>query len=223
MKAFAAPRPRGPRTLMRRPARARLSTGRAWAAIIASAALAMFAAACDGSPSYPGAGGSPSASGPAITPSAIAYSHCMRSHGVPNFPDPADSGQVPKTSAQLLGVSSTRLQAAQTACRHLYPASGEAVLTKNSLGQCEETGACPQALAQAAMSALRAYAQCMRSRGLPTWPDPTVDSEGRPGFNLLHVQGFNPNSAQTSNIMQQCYQAMPVRVPVPVTAPGGPG
>ncbi len=237
MKAIAAPRPRGPRTLaaeagttssirlMRRPPRARLSTGRARAAIIASAALAMFAAACDGSPSSPGAGGSPSESGSAITPSAIAYSHCMRSHGVPNFPDPADGGQVPKTSAQLLGVSSTQLQAAQAACRHLYPASGEAggVLTKNSLGQCEETGDCPQALVQAAMTALRAYAQCMRSHGLPTWPDPTLDSEGRPGFNLLHVQGFNPNSAQTSNIMQQCYQAMPVRVPVPVTAPGGPG
>jgi hypothetical protein len=196
-----------------------------WLIILAAAAMVLLAVACSSSPSSPGGGGSPSASGSANPPSAIAYSHCMRSHGVPNFSDPPSSGQVPKTSAQQLAVSSSQLQAAQTACRHLYPDNGEGggVLTKDSLGECEETGDCPQALVQAAMTALRIYAQCMRSHGLPTWPDPTLDSEGRPGFNLLHAQGFNPNSSQTSNIMQECYQAMPERVPVPVTAPGGPG
>jgi hypothetical protein len=149
----------------------------------------------------------------------------MRSRGVPNFPDPPSTGQVPKTTPQLLGVSSIQLQAAQTACRPLYPDNGEAgrVLTRDSLGQCEETGDCPQALVQSAMTALRTYAQCVRSHGLPSWPDPALDSEGRPGFNLLHVQGFNPNSPQTSNIMQECYRVMPGGVPVPVIAPGGPG
>ena len=73
------------------------------------------------------------------------------------------------------------------------------------------------------MTALRAYARCMRSHGVPNWPDPTLDSEGRPGFNLLHVLGFDPNSSQTSNIMQECYHVMPGGVPVPVTAPGSPG
>ncbi len=147
----------------------------------------------------------------------------MRSHGVPNFPDPPSNGQVPKTSAQLLGVSSSELQAAQTACQHLYPNGSGGVLNKGSIGQCEETGDCPQALVQSAMTALRAYARCVRSHGLPTWPDPTIDSEGRPGFNLLHVQGFDPNSSQTSNTMQECYRVMPGGVPVPVIAPGGPG
>jgi hypothetical protein len=73
------------------------------------------------------------------------------------------------------------------------------------------------------MTALRTYARCMRSHGAPTWPDPTIDSEGRPGFNLLHVTGFDPNSSQTSNVMQACYHVMPGGVPVPVIAPGGPG
>jgi hypothetical protein len=43
------------------------------------------------------------------------------------------------------------LAAAQTACRHLYPDNGEGsgVLTKESLGECEETGDCPQASVQA--------------------------------------------------------------------------
>jgi hypothetical protein len=191
--------------------------------VILAAALVLLMAACS-SPSAPG-GGSPGAAGPAHAPSAIAYSRCVRAHGVPNFPDPRSTGQVPKTSAQLLGVSSSQLQAAQAACEHRYPSgsSSREVLTKSSLGQCEETGDCPQALVQATMTALRAYAQCMRARGLPAWPDPTIDSEGRPGFNLLHVQGFNPNSAQTSNIMQDCYHVMPGGAPVPVTAPGAPG
>jgi hypothetical protein len=211
--------------VMRRSRPARPRPARAAAAIIATAALALLAAACGGSPSSTGSGGSPGAGGSANSPSAIAYSLCMRSHGVPKFPDPAGTGQVPKTSAQLLGVSSSQLQAAQTACQHLYPDNGGSggVLSKDSLGQCEETGDCPQALVQAAMTALRTYARCMRSDGVPAWPDPTLDSEGRPGFNLLHVQGFNPNSSQTSNVMQGCYHVMAGGVPVPVTAPGGPG
>jgi hypothetical protein len=143
---------------------------------------------------------------------------------VPDFRDPSSNGQVPKASPQQLGVSSSLLQSAQTACQHLYPNYGGSggVLTKDSLGQCEETGDWPQELVQAAMPAMRTYARCMRSHGLPNWPDPTIDSEGRPGFNLLHVLGFDPNSSQTSNIMQECYHVMPGGVPVPVIAPGAP-
>jgi hypothetical protein len=203
----------------RRPRRARTT-----AAVIVAAGLALLAAACS-SASSAGSGGSSSAAASAGSASAIAYSGCIRSHGVPDFPDPASNGQVPKVDAPRLGVSSSRLQVAQAACQHLYPNSGGpgGVLTKNSLGQCEETGECPQALVQAAMTAMRTYARCMRSHGAPTWPDPTIDSEGRPGFNLLHVTGFDPNSSQTSNVMQECYHVMPGGVPVPVIAPGGPG
>jgi hypothetical protein len=195
------------------------SAARALLAMIAVAFLALLAA-CGSSAA--GSGGSANGSGSAGSPSAVAYSHCMRSHGVPNYPDPSGNGQVPKTSAQLLGVSNSQFQAGQTACQHLYPTNGSSggVLTKSSIQQCEETGECPQALVQAAMSALRTYAKCVRSHGLPTWPDPTLDSEGRPGFNLLHVTGFDPNSSQTSNIMQECYHVMPGGVPVPVIAPG---
>ena len=194
------------------------------AAIIAAAAVAVLAG-CSGSPSSAGSGGSTSAEGSASSPSAVAYSHCMRSNGVPNFPDPPSSGGVPKTSSQQLGVSSSQLQAAQTACRDLYPTSGGSggALTKDSLGQCEETGDCPQALVQQAMTALRTYARCMRSHGVPNWPDPTIDSEGRPGVNLVAITGTNWNSPQISNKMQECYHVMPGGVPVPVIAPGGPG
>ena len=43
---------------------------------------------------------------------------------MPNFPDPRSNRRVPKTSAQLLGISSSQLQAAQTACQRLYPNNG---------------------------------------------------------------------------------------------------
>jgi hypothetical protein len=218
--------------VMRRPRRAWPPAARTAAAVIATAALVLLAAACSSSPSHTGSGGSSTGSGAstnaggsASSGAAITYSQCMRSHGVPNFPDPPSNGQVPKASTQLLGVSTSRLQAAQTACQHLYPNNGGSggVLTKDSIGQCEETGDCPQALVQAAMTALRTYARCMRSHGVPNWPDPTIDSEGRPGFDLLHTQGFDPNSSQTSNIMHECYHVMPGGVPAPVTAPGSPG
>lgn len=61
--------------------------------------------------------------------------------------------------------------------------------------QCEETGDCPQAMVQRVPDGMRRPALCLRSHGVPNWPGPTVDSEGRPGFNLLHVPGFNPEFA----------------------------
>ena len=188
----------------------------------AIAAIPIALAACS-SLSAAGSGSPSKAATPASARSAVVYSRCMRSHGVPSFPDPSASGLVPKADPQALGVSSTALQSAQRTCARFYPSRGSGVLTKDSIGQCEETGDCPPALVQAAMNALRAFARCMRSHGLPGWPDPTIDSEGRPEVNLLHVQGFDPNSAQTSNIMPKCYHVMPGGAPVPVIAPGRPG
>jgi hypothetical protein len=66
--------------------------------IIATAALAVLTAACGGNPAS--AGGSSSPGGPATPPSAVAYSACARSHGMPNFPDPPSGGGIAKASAQ---------------------------------------------------------------------------------------------------------------------------
>ena len=204
--------------VLRRSSRARPPTSRITAAIIATGALVVLVAACS-SPSS--AGGSPAAAGSATSSSAVAYSHCMRSHGVPNFPDPSSSGLVPKADPQELGVSSSQLQAAQRACQHLYPTNGGAI--RASLMQCEETGDCPQAMVQRVMNGMRMLTRCMRSHGVPNWPDPTVDSEGRPGFNLLHVNGFDPSSPQIDHKLQECEHEMPGGAPVPLIRPGGPG
>jgi hypothetical protein len=160
------------------PAAARTS-----AAIIATAALALLAAACSsGSPSSAGTGGSPTAGQSASSPSAVAYSACMRSNGVPSFPDPGSNGQVPKGDAQRFGVSSSQLQAAESACQRLYPTNGGSF--QQLIQECETTGDCPQAVVQQALNVMREYARCMRSHGVPNWPDPTIDSEGRPFFNV---------------------------------------
>ena len=147
------------------------------AAIIAATALALLAA-CGGSSSSTGSGGTPNAGQAASSPSAVAYSHCIRSHGVPNYPDPGSDGALPKGDAQQFGVSSSQLQAAETDCQNLYPANDGAIQ------QCETTGDCPQAVVQQALTIMREYARCMRSHGVPRWPDPTLDSEGRPSFDV---------------------------------------
>jgi hypothetical protein len=118
----------------------------------------------------------------------------MRSHGVPGFPDPASNGALPKTSAQALGVSDSRFEAAQSSCQHLLPVAAS---SQQQAQQCLQAGDCPQALVQQMLTADRAFARCMRSHGVPSWPDPTTDSEGRPVFNLVpagitHSQTHSP-------------------------------
>ena len=206
---------------MRRPRRASPPAARSAAAIIATAALGLLAAACSGSPSSAVSDGSPAARGSAASPSAVAYSACMRSHGVPNYPDPGSGGAIAKADAQQLGVSSSQLQAAQRSCQHLYPTNGGTLGA--SLRQCEETGNCPQAMVHQVVNSMLAFSRCMRSHGVPNWPDPTVDSEGRPGFNLVAIHGTDWNGPLIQNKIYECEHVMPAGGGVPAIYPGGPG
>ena len=144
-------------------------------------ALASLAAGCAGSNS-PGAAGGGSPTNVASA-SAVAYSNCMRQHGVPNYPDPDSRGNLPKGKAQDFGVSDSQYQAAERACQHLLPNSGGS-LSAASLTKClmNGDGDCPARLVQQALTEGRTFAQCMRNDGVPNWPDPTVDSTGRPSF-----------------------------------------
>ena len=182
--------------VIRRPRRARPRPARTAAAIIAFAAVALLAAACSDSPS------------PA-SQKALAYSRCMRSHGAPKYPD-ASSGNalpsgLPKVDPQRLGVSSSQYHAAQQACAHLL-----------------NGGQMSQSQSQRDLRAMLGFARCMRSHGVPTWPDPTYDSAGW-GFNLVHVHGFDPNSPQIDHKMSECSQMLPAGVGVPLSRPGRPG
>jgi hypothetical protein len=167
----------------RRPGRARPPTARIAAAIVVTTALALLAAACSASPSSTAAGGLPNAGDSSSSPSAVAYSGCMRSHGVPSYPDPSD-GQLPKGGAQAFGVSSSVFSAAQSACQNLLPDAGS---FQEQASQCTLAGDCPPAVAQQMMTIDRKFAQCMRSHGAPDWPDPTLGLQGNPVFDLTEV------------------------------------
>jgi hypothetical protein len=176
-----------------------------FAALLATVAL--LVTACGGSPSS--TGGSPDAGGSANSPSAVGYSHCIRSHGVPNYPDPPNSGTLPKTSAQQLGVSNSQLQAAQRTCQHLLPATGGSLSA--SFEQCVATGDCPQALVQQVMNKMRKFALCMRSHGVPNWPDPTIGRGGAPFFNGS-AHGIDDHSPRIRTKIGECERVTPAPV-----------
>jgi hypothetical protein len=151
--------------------RVRRRTWRKWpasvrtaAAIIGTASLVLLAAACGGSPSSAGSStgsGGASTAGRTTSSQLLAFARCVRSHGVANYPDPNSSGKLPTATPQQLGVSSAQYQAAQNACQHLLP---------NGAG-----GPTP-AQVQQQRNSLLPYARCMRTHGVPNFPDP--DSRG---------------------------------------------
>jgi len=161
-------------------------------------AVLVLLGACGGSRS-PGArgGGSPNNSASA---SAVAYSACMRSHGVPDYPDPEPDGNLPKGNAQAFGVSDSQYQTAERACQYSLPSTNTTFAA--SLTQCLETGDCPPAVVQQALTEGRKFAQCMRSRGVPNWPDPTIDSMGRPSFNATGA-GISIDSTRSSQMLSK--------------------
>jgi len=113
-------------------------------------AVGLLTSACGGGG---GAGGDPEST-------ALAYSRCMRSHGVPNFPDPV-AGPNGITFANI-GPNSPQLQRAEHACKSILPASSGG----------------SQAIPPAQQAAYLRWAACIRARGLPNFPDPTFDSSG---------------------------------------------
>jgi hypothetical protein len=143
------------------------SSSAAAAAAVATAGLALLAAACGGSPaghvaqlgSATTESTTNSSAAPAQQNGAVAFARCMRSHGVPNYPDPTSSGLV-KESLQQLGVSGSRFQAAQSACRHLLPNGGQPP---------------SQAQVQRVRAQALQFSRCVRNHGVPNFPDPASD------------------------------------------------
>lgn len=196
----------GSTRVIRRPRRAWPPTAHTAAAIIATAVLALPAAAAGSGPSSSAGGGSAAARGPALSQStntqqALAYSHCMRSHGVSKFPDPTSSGAIPKVSLQQLRVSSSQFPAAQKACQDLLPPGTDDQFP-------------PGEVQQLLIGMLR-FSHCMRSHGVPNWPDPTTDSEGRPIFPLA-AAGISRQQAKSPRITHaggDCQHLLPPALP----------
>lgn len=125
--------------------------------LAASAAVVVIGAGCSSA-----AGTAGTSAGAVNAANGVRFAQCMRSNGVPNFPDPGPSGQLTIDSvANGSGVdpNSAAFQQALSACRTLEPAGF--------------TGTARSAQQQQA--ALQ-FAQCVRSNGVADFPDPTPDS-----------------------------------------------
>jgi hypothetical protein len=187
--------------------------GRRVAAVCATISLGLIMAACGGGPPSGDSGSSSNAGRPTNSQSAnsqaVAFSHCMRSNGVPNYPDPnstnAPAGGIPKVTAQQLGVSPSQFQTAETACEHFLPQGGQT----------------PEAESQQFLSKMLQFAQCMRFHQVYNWPDPTaVGPQAPPGsppysFDLHGLEGLDGRSfsPQITGALNQCQRLTHLNVP----------
>jgi hypothetical protein len=148
--------------------------------VVAIAAVSLLAAGCGG-------GSSTTAATPTTRQTgALAFVHCMHSHGVPNFPDPNSSGEIPKEEVAPLA-GSPQFQSAQKACQHLQPGGGPV----QSAAQ-----------RQSHTAALLPFARCLRSHGFPSFPDPT--SSGELTREMLAQAGINLHQPAIVQVADAC-------------------
>jgi hypothetical protein len=132
--------------------------------------VAVLAAGCGGSdkPGLAGSGpnggeGTSGNSSGGVMAKAVAYARCMRSHGVPDFPDPtANPGggfafEINGGPESDLNRDSPAFSAADHDCRALLPGGDE-----------------PAPVSAPKLTAEVKWARCMRSHGLPGFPDPNA-------------------------------------------------
>jgi hypothetical protein len=128
----------------------------------------MMVVACgSGSPNGSGAAGS-SGSNPSATQArqtGLSFARCMRSHGVPNFPDPSPGGGINLDNIPGISPSSPAFTGAQRACNSLLPVK-------------RPPSTPPSARA---FARLLRWAQCMRAHGISGLPDPKPDPPPSPG------------------------------------------
>jgi len=106
----------------------------------------------------------------------VRFTACMRSHGVPGFPDPDSHGTITITVSTSLDPAAPLFQRAVAACQHLVP-PGKTL---------------SQAQYQRMKQRLLSFAACMRSHGVPNYPDPTFSNGGV-------SQGSGPKSGVDAN------------------------
>jgi hypothetical protein len=181
------------------------------------AAVALLAAGCGGGAKGPSVAhlGSSTASGTASTGAsagsgggggsassaspdgqAVAYSACVRAHGVPNFPDPKISTNGSEVNVAIAinpSISGNpHFQSAQQACRKLLPGGGPGAHSNQQISPQEQS----QYLKAAA---------CIRAHGIPNFPDPTFSGGG------VHVsqKGINLHSPQAQAAEEACQSLIP--------------
>jgi len=159
----------------------------------AIAALSVLAAGCGGGQ------GSPQAATTTTTATIarstlLAFSHCMRSNGVPSFPDPQRfvGGNV-KLAIHQLGSGSPHFQAALAACNHLLPSHGSSSSGESAQQQ------------RTRLADELSFARCMRSHGVARFPDPTA--QGELSVEMVQAQGIDVHSPTVLHVVNTCLPA----------------
>jgi hypothetical protein len=163
-----------------------------------AAAIALLAAGLLGGC---GSSGAPASSPTKAMSSALAYANCMRSHRVPDFPDPNGQGEFQlhtifengrATQGGDLTPSSPAFQAAERVCG-AFGSAGQQVP--------------PAQEEQEFQKSLRAAA-CMRVNGVPNYPDPTLIG-GSIDHNFDPDLGINPSSPAFEQAAEKCGHGQP--------------
>jgi hypothetical protein len=122
----------------------------------------------------------------------LAFSQCMRSHGVPSFPDPGANGAISFSgAASQINLAGPVVKAAALDCRHLLPNGGQ-------LNPAQQ---------QKALNTLLKFAQCMRAHGVANFPDPSL-TNGSVSLNLQGT-GISYTSSQVQSAVATCRSVLP--------------
>ena len=121
----------------------------------------------------------------------VRFAECMRSHGEPNVNVQNNGHGIGLTLSHGVDPNSPQFQSAQRACAAYAPPGIAA-------------GGNPTKLREE----LDAFAACMRSHGVPNFPDPKFSTSSSGGHNKVSVQiggpGLNHNSPQFQRAQQAC-------------------
>jgi hypothetical protein len=159
-------------------------TNRRWGVLaVVLAATALLAVAC-------GSGNSPASAAQTTYQKAVAFSQCMRAHGVPGFPDPQSDGTILTGPQDHLAQGSPTFVAANKACQHLLP----------------KTRPMTAAQQHRLTVQLLKFVACMRAHGLPDMADPVVNANG---VALAMPNGVKPNSPVFRSAQQACQKLRP--------------
>jgi hypothetical protein len=163
-----------------------------WFAI---AAAVMLATACS---SGAASTASPDPTGSFSYTQEVALAQCMRAHGLPAFPDPSASGGF--GSAVLTTFDTSAGRAAYGACRHLLTGAP-------SISQLQQVLQREQEAEAQRLPALVKFAQCMRSHGVPDFPDPQGSGQSVPA--PAKGTGLNPDSPVFQAAVKACQSELP--------------
>jgi hypothetical protein len=166
----------------------------------------------------------------------LRFAQCMRQHGV-DLPDPnadgaitiqhSDNGSGPSQSGPGgLEPNSPAFQAAQTACQKYQPNGGKGNATAQDIKAMQAKGL--------------KFSQCMRSHGLPNFPDPQSNSSGGSTFQQaggpgaksgaqagLSINGetftFDPSDPAFQKAQQACSSILGIKGGLQGPPPGSGG